>query len=248
MKRILSYLVALVIIVLVNRTWAYTEPDCIQCHEQEGSETQLRITINGFRSTVHGRTLSCLDCHQDIKDDRHFKIVSTQKIDCQRCHEKQNLHAQDGSVTCDACHTPHYIYGVDDPRSSVHWKNLRDTCGKCHPGQTQQTNILSTLGGLHIASHPKQDFARIFSKGMCVGCHQGRAAHGEDVPVNDQNCYKCHVPLAKNSFILGYVHASTDWHSNPVHAFTNYIYIAASLALVVLLVRGFVVFIKKKSQ
>jgi hypothetical protein len=189
-----------------------------------------------------------LDCHQDIKDSRHCKILSPEKVDCQRCHEQQNLHAQDGSLTCNACHTPHYIYGVQDPRSSVHNKNLKGTCGKCHPEQSQHTNILSTLIGLHIASHPKQDFSRVFSVEMCVDCHQGRAAHGEDAPVNDQDCYKCHMSLAKSNWILGYVHASTDWHSKPVHTIANYIYIAASLGLVVLFVRGLVMLSKKKSQ
>jgi hypothetical protein len=101
------------------------------------------------------------------------------------------------------------------------------------------------LSVLHIASHPKQDFATIFDMGMCVGCHQGRAAHGEDGLVNDQDCYKCHMELAKHSLILGYVHAGIDWHSKPVQAFAGYICIAAALTLAGFIMRGFVSFLRK---
>jgi hypothetical protein len=248
MKRSLGYFVALVLVLFVDRTWSYTELDCISCHVREDSKTGFHININEYRSTVHGQVLDCLDCHQDVKDSSHIEIDDSEKVNCQSCHEQKNLHTPDGSVTCNACHTPHYTYGVHDPRSSVHYKNLRDTCGKCHTEQSQRTSITSTLIGLHIASHPKQDFTRIFSEGLCIGCHQGKGAHGEDMPVNDQDCYKCHMSLVKDNWILGYIHASTDKYSKPVHAFAHYIYIAASLSLVVLLARVFVMFIKKKNQ
>ena len=248
MKHSLVYFVILVLALLVDTAWSYTELDCINCHMKEDSKTGLQININEYRSTIHGQVLECLDCHQDIKDSSHIEIDDSEKVNCQMCHEEKTLHTPDGSVTCKSCHTPHYTYGVNDPRSPVHYKNLRDTCGKCHTEQSQHTSINSTLIGLHIASHPKENFSRIFSEGMCIGCHQGKGAHGEDIAVNDQDCYKCHMSLVKNNWILGYIHSSIDKYSKPVYVFVYYIYIAASLSIVFLLARLLFMFIKKKNQ
>jgi hypothetical protein len=245
MKQILTYLSLFLIVLLTTEAWGYTEHDCIRCHSHEGTEMRLSVNVNNFRSSVHGKIMGCLDCHQSIKDSNHIEIEDSKKTNCQTCHDQQNLHASDRSVTCDACHTHHYVFEVGDPRSSVNWKNLRHTCGKCHLEQSQHTNLLSVLSSIRIASHPKQNFGMIFDMGMCVGCHQGQAAHGENTPVNDQNCYRCHVPLAKNNFVLGYVHTNADWRRCSVNSFAGYIYLAVALALITLLVRGIVIFVKK---
>jgi len=38
------------------------------------------------------------------------------------------------SATCSKCHTPHRELPSDDPRSSVHRDNIKETCGSCHYG------------------------------------------------------------------------------------------------------------------
>lgn len=245
MKRFSHCLGLSLILLLAGGAWGYTDHDCIRCHSYEGSARGFRVNISDYRSTVHGRVIGCLDCHEDIEDNKHI-IEGSEKVDCQRCHEQQNLHARDRRVKCAACHTHHTIYEIHDPRASVHWKNLRDTCGKCHPKESQHTDFLSVLSSIQIALHPKEDFGRISDMGMCVGCHQGQAAHGEDAPVNDQDCHKCHMPLAENSFILGYAHKNADWSSKPVNFIAGYINIAVILIMGILLVGGLFTILKKR--
>jgi len=130
------------------------------------------------------------------------------------------------------CHTRHEIFSVTDTRASVYWKNLKETCGGCHPQESETKMGLALLPSIYIVSHPKQDMAETFDKGMCVGCHQGQAAHGEQSPVNDQTCYQCHLPLGKYDVSLGYIHTRAQWDDQPVSLVAGYIYLAALVIFV----------------
>lgn len=243
MKRVLAYGFFYLAVLHAAFAWCYTESDCIGCHDHKNLEKGYCINMKEFRSSIHGE-MGCVDCHVDIKDGRHI-TGCPEKVNCLGCHDQENLHAPNGSVSCNACHKSHYIFRVDDPRSSVYWKNLKETCGRCHLEQSQDGNFLSMLSAFHIAAHPKQDSGKTFNRGMCVGCHQGEAAHGEDGPINDQVCYKCHVPLAKNNFLLGYVHSNSDQHVKSLTLFGNYVHWAAALALVIFSAKWFVGFLRK---
>jgi len=104
------------------------------------------------------------------------------------------------------------------------------------------------MPSLHIVSHPKQDFSKTFDEGVCVGCHQGKAAHGEDFPINHQDCYKCHIPLGKKSALLGYIHTNASWNSQLVSFIAGYTYLIALIAFGFLLVRGILAFNKRRHQ
>jgi hypothetical protein len=229
--------------LLASNAWSYTGAECICCHEKGSRESKLQIDIDRYRSSVHGKEMGCSDCHQNIRDDKHITMKGSGRVSCQQCHEQENLHSKDRSVVCASCHTRHSIYGVEDRRSSVHRENLEYTCGTCHPAQTGNPSKLSFLPSLQIVSHPKQSFSETFDKGMCVGCHQGKAAHGEDTPVNSQECYTCHAPLAKNRVVLGYIHTNATWQSQPINAVAAYICLIGLAVLIFILfnvLRGFV--------
>lgn len=215
------------------KAWGYADDDCIGCHRQGSDESKNYIGLKDYQSSIHGKEISCMDCHEDIKDITHTS-QKPGRVDCLRCHKKPNLHAKDGSVSCTSCHPPHRIYPASDSRSSVNWKNLGDTCGKCHGVQGKRKGILQLLTSFQIASHPKQDFAKVVDKDMCVACHQGQAAHGESGPINDQQCPTCHGPLGRNSSKLGYIHMGADWDKQPQSFVAVYINLIGSLALAVL--------------
>ncbi|MFX0199088.1 MAG: hypothetical protein ACFFCW_23445 [Candidatus Hodarchaeota archaeon] len=223
--------------------WAYSVEDCICCHKKGSGESKLHISVDDYLSSVHGVEIDCLDCHQGVDDDRHTNLRGSAEVDCQQCHEQENLHGQNDKVSCSNCHYRHRIYGAKDTRSSLYVKNLGETCGRCHPNESKTQNLFSFLPSLQIVSHLKQDLAKSFDKGMCVGCHQGEAAHGEKLPINDQVCYKCHLPLGQNKALLGYLHTRAEWHEQPINFIAGYVYL---IALVLLLFGGATTVFKRK--
>ncbi len=246
MKR-LSYCWAIFFIFLpVFNAWGYSDDDCIRCHNTGSSDSTLNISVEQYLTSVHAGEIGCVDCHKGVTDQRHIRIPGTGTVDCSECHEQETLHGQDNKFPCYQCHTRHEVFRVSDTRASVYWKNLKGTCGKCHPKECETKTGLALLPSIYVVSHPKQDFAKTFDKGMCVGCHQGQAAHGEKLPVNNQSCYKCHIPLGQNEAFLGYIHTRTEWDEQPVSFIAGYINLV-SLVLIVF-VAGFMILKRKKSH
>lgn len=188
----------------------YSDADCIDCHASGGHESRLQIVLDDFDASVHGAELSCTDCHQDVWDETHTEMTGAGAVDCRQCHDQEQQHAADEQIACHTCHTQHAIFRAADPRASVHWRQLPQTCAQCHPDEARSGRSFFDVFSRRIVSHPKQDFSRNYSRRMCVGCHQGQAAHGETEPVNDQNCYRCHMPLAENKALFGYIHPTSD--------------------------------------
>jgi hypothetical protein len=132
----------------------------------------------------------------------------------------------------------------DDPRSTVHASRLQETCRSCHPRESGQTDYMSWLPSLQVASHSKQDFSQIYERTNCLGCHQGMGAHGQQETINEQTCQTCHVTLDGHSKLLGYIHSKAD-ASQPEVKVAASIY---QLMLGILLLGGFGFFIRKFSS
>ena len=213
----------------------YSENECVECHRLDSSLSKLHIDIERYSASMHGREISCMDCHAAIEDESHTVPKFSEIVDCGGCHEQSNLHSADGSVTCADCHTKHYVFQGDDPRSSVNRENTGETCGKCHPDQIQNKGLLDILVSIQILSHPKQDFSGDFDNNMCSGCHQGKAAHGEDSRINNLNCDTCHMELEKRNSLLGYIHPVAHNRDQPVNRIAGYINIIGLVASIVLL-------------
>jgi hypothetical protein len=75
--------------------------------------------------------------------------------------------------------------------------------------ESGKPDYLSWFTSLQIVSHGKQDFGKAYSRGNCLGCHQGEGAHGEKRPINDQDCAKCHKDL------MGFMHPKADSAKQP---------------------------------
>ena len=238
-RNVCLFVIVCLIILSAPMTWGYTEKMCIQCHRESGGESTLHIPLAEYLSSVHGKEIGCMDCHEEVKSDAHFALVKTRPVDCQKCHEEKRFHARDQSISCKDCHPPHEIYPARDPRSSVNWKNLGGTCGKCHPGQSKKVNIFERLIFWKIATHPKQNFAKKVDRRMCVGCHQGQAAHGETTLINDQDCFKCHRALAGNSSELGYFHVMPVWNNLTTKSFISWINLIGFVGIAIMVLTFF---------
>jgi len=135
---------------------------CGGCHDQEAKDVEE--SVHG-KAVAAGRreAPTCTDCHSEHKITE-LKSSSTLKISadvCSDCHASERLNtkynlpadrvktffesyhglaAQYGSTlaaNCASCHGVHKILPSTDPRSSIYKTNLVATCGKCHPGATE---------------------------------------------------------------------------------------------------------------
>lgn len=122
----------------------------------------------------------CTDCHGEhtitsVKDPN--SLVSPSKIPetCARCHEEKKLTEKYSIVTkrlttyfntfhgiavkfgdttvanCASCPGAHLILPRDDPWSPINPANLQNTCGKCHPGASENF----AKGRVHVDVSPE---------------------------------------------------------------------------------------------
>ena len=198
---------------LINAVWAYTPEDCVRCHREGGKGSSLQIDLEAFKQSVHGATLSCLDCHVHIQDESHETMKASGAVSCTECHEQKNRHGlsrdRGQRPTCSSCHTKHRILSKGDPSSSVHSEALEKTCAECHPSECGREDYLAWFPSLKVVSHGKQDLSRAYRRNNCLGCHQGAGAHGEKEKINDQDCAKCHNDM------IGFMHPKADSAKQP---------------------------------
>jgi hypothetical protein len=198
---------------------AYTRDDCIRCHRDGSRESTLHLSIEALEGSVHGTKFSCRDCHTGVTGDDHTVMRGSGTVSCNACHDQENGHGKRAGIAdrpwCASCHTKHDIRRKDDPGSSVHPTRLRRTCGQCHPVECGETGYLAWLPSVQINSHGKQDAGRRYERTNCLGCHQGQAAHGEDEPLDEQDCHKCHRQEDGRGELLGYIHARADFRKQP---------------------------------
>jgi hypothetical protein len=241
-------LVGLIVFVPAYNAWAYTPEDCIRCHHEESTESVLHVSIGQFQGSIHGRELTCADCHTGVRDRGHITSKGSGAVDCGQCHDQENRHGVpskgENRPRCHSCHTRHGILGTGDKASTVHPDRLKKTCNGCHPEECGQVDYFSWLPSQRVRSHKKGDFSQAYGRDNCIGCHQGRAAHGEKEPLNGQNCYICHVRAQNRNTVMGYIHARADFKKQPA------IFVAATayqIFLVLLLCGGFRLGIAKLS-
>ena len=136
---------------------------CGQCHHQEAKDWAESVHGKTVAAGVRDAP-TCTDCHSEHKIES-LKGSSALKISaevCSRCHASERLNtkynlpadrvrtffdsyhglaSQYGSTlaaNCGSCHGYHKILPSTDARSTIHKNNLVVTCGKCHPGATEQ--------------------------------------------------------------------------------------------------------------
>lgn len=211
----------LMILLVPSLCHAYEEADCARCHGTGAAESTLVVSMDQFKASAHGREVGCMDCHTDITDAAHQGRSGAARVDCNQCHEQENRHGVGGlggrRPRCHDCHSTHGILSRNHPDSTVHVSNLKDTCKGCHPVAGGDRDFLSWLPSIRVSSHGKQDLGASYDMGNCVGCHQGKAAHGEDQRISQDNCDKCHIPeIRGRASLSGTMHPKADPEEQPV--------------------------------
>lgn len=132
---------------------------CGECHEEQAAD--VAVSIHG-KATAKGirEAPTCTDCHEEHSIHSLVGGKAAREVGdtCSRCHESERLNTKFGlpsdrvktffesyhglamqggaanAANCASCHGYHKILPSSDPDSSIHRRNLVETCGKCHPG------------------------------------------------------------------------------------------------------------------
>jgi formate dehydrogenase gamma subunit len=142
--------------------WSKISATCGECHTDVAMEVDA--SVHGLALARGSRDApTCTDCHSEhnTKDLKHMHPVKVAEQTCAQCHASERINtryrlpgnrmssfmesyhglaAQFGSTkaaNCASCHGVHGILNSGDPKSMIHPANLVSTCGKCHPGATE---------------------------------------------------------------------------------------------------------------
>lgn len=163
-------------------------PECYNCH------TKHRILPpTDPRSSTYPLNIptTCGNCHHEgsqVTKDHKFPESNIVQKYSMSIHGK-GLY-EDGLIVtavCSSCHTPHSVFGPNDPRSSVNRKNIVQTCNRCHVGivNTFLKSVHSPLitrtdkklpicidchTSHNISRVQERDF-RLMIAGQCSNCH-----------------------------------------------------------------------------
>jgi nitrate/TMAO reductase-like tetraheme cytochrome c subunit len=202
---------------------------CLTCHGSAATASKLRINENHLPASVHSALL-CTDCHS-VKAGHAQKDIPHQKdipapnctLTCHRedhkaepgldpltypdsVHGRAYLERGVGAVAkCWDCHGKHNIRAFSDPESTVHRKNIPQTCTACHED-------MAVVVKYHIHSEmPYQEYLKsvhgkaLFEKGLvqyaavCTDCHGVHDIKGVGEPhlmaKQPQTCGRCHEPV-----------------------------------------------------
>ena len=133
---------------------------CGKCHEQQAKDVET--SVHGQAAAAgHRDAPTCTDCHSEHKIEALRSSDPQAAVEvCSRCHASERMNTkynlppdrvktffdsyhglatQYGSTlaaNCASCHGVHKVLPSADPRSSIYKTNLVVTCGKCHPGAT----------------------------------------------------------------------------------------------------------------
>jgi hypothetical protein len=231
---IFCYVAVLALFVGGGPSLADTIQECMKCHRERSKRSIPSISLEDYQSSVHGKILECTDCHTQIEMEMHGSVKGDATVNCGECHGQENMHglqSEDGNrPRCYSCHTRHRIYKKENEASSTHPSQFGKACAQCHPVECGKRNYLSWLPSIRVVSHSKQDYFRKYDKNNCIGCHQGKAVHGENTLINQEECYKCHSAMA-NRQVMGYIHANANLKRQPVVFAAGLIYVLFFLFL-----------------
>ncbi len=189
-------------------------PYCTDCHGSHDTLSKDIETSATYRANI---PQLCGECHQEDNS-------STRKADLKETNAmvdySQSVHGKGlmekgllPSAVCTDCHTSHHNLRDTDIRSSVHPKNIPNTCAQCHSGifkeyESSVHNILMGDGdkqlptcadchSAHTITATKEDQFMIQVTHQCGSCHEDlsdtylETIHGKSYELGHENAAKC---------------------------------------------------------
>jgi len=147
---------------------------CATCHQ--GIYKQFIKSVHYAREgegrKQKERLPNCADCHsshriEQVGEDQFMREVTAQ---CGSCHTElaetylKTMHGKAyqlgylRAAKCSDCHSAHNILSVNDPNSTVGFRNIVNTCRKCHADATTRFTGYLT----HATHHDKVKYPILF--------------------------------------------------------------------------------------
>jgi hypothetical protein len=124
-------------------------PVCTTCHGEH-----LIVEVKDPASSVYPSNIpgNCATCHEEVRLTRKYSMVTKRLTTYfNTFHGIAIKFGETRVANCASCHGYHLILPASDPASSVHPDNLKKTCGKCHPGSTENF----AKGKVHVEVSPQ---------------------------------------------------------------------------------------------
>ena len=120
-------------------------PVCTDCHGIHMIKPHVDPT-SSVASQALART-TCAQCHESVKLAQEFGVAGRRASSYLDSYHGLASELNSKKVAnCASCHGVHNILPSTDPRSTINAGRLRETCGKCHPGASD--NFI--LGHIHL--------------------------------------------------------------------------------------------------
>ncbi len=172
-------------------THEFVSQTCGKCHSDVQEVFDASVHGRAVKAGAKGAPV-CTDCHGEhniLAPSEAGSLVNPARVStatCGRCHGDERLAARynlpkdklpsfedsyhglamrGGAQTvanCGSCHGIHNILASTDPKSTIHPKNLGQTCGRCHAGVGERFAI----GAVHLKpgsgpEHPTVKWIRL---------------------------------------------------------------------------------------
>lgn len=119
-------------------------PVCTDCH---GEHTIAKHTDPSSKVAPRNIPATCSSCHEKEQIAGQYGLARKRYVTYMNSyHGIANKYGQTYVANCSSCHDYHDVRPASDPQSSINPKRLAQTCGKCHPGATENF----AKGKIHI--------------------------------------------------------------------------------------------------
>ncbi len=120
-------------------------PSCATCHPEHGRSPEVERAE---------RLVVCVSCHDDPGLQVRYALPGHRLSSyLGSYHGAAASLGETRAADCASCHGTHLILPSSDPRSTVSQRNLKTTCGGCHPGMKS----LGASGHFHVQPSPGHD-------------------------------------------------------------------------------------------
>jgi len=186
------------------------EVGCTSCHGGDGGSRDADRAHRGdFRSlTNRGRIpAACASCHSDLDKMRAYNLPVDQFAVYQTSqHGRAVARGDTRAAVCTDCHEAHSIRPAEDPRSSIHPRNVPATCGRCHSDAVLMSRYGNDSGVVDEYLESVHGHALLIDGNAaapnCNNCHGVHGATPPGVGDVDKICGACHAET-RRAFLDG---------------------------------------------
>ena len=187
------------------------ELSCVECHAKI---KELPHEKEGLQA------VDCVTCHSRLEEGvlsgkrRGHRVragmSSREKTLVNNERYQTSIHADvsvENNATCNRCHTAHYVYRSDDPRSTTYPGNSPQMCGACHAKELQEYRF--SVHGANLKRPWRGESA------TCSDCHTSHRITDVELTAHrivTESCGDCHKQEVEA--YLSTTHGALAWLGN----------------------------------